>query len=50
MEKELQEKIKEWLKIQVFDDELVRILMDDDNIESTMNIYKKRQEGWKKKL
>ena len=44
------EEIKEWLKIMVFDQELIQILTDDANLDSTLNVYKKRTEQWKKKL
>jgi len=44
------EPVREWLRIQVFDEMLIDILLDEDNLDSTLNIYKKREEGWKKKL
>jgi len=44
------EELREWLKVMVFDEEIVELLLNDSNIESIMNLYKKRQEGWKKKL
>ena len=50
MEKELQEEIREWLKPRVTDEELIDVLLSDDALKSTMNIYKKRTEEWKKKL
>ena len=51
MESEAYEKdLVEWLRIMVFDDELTQILLHNDNLDSTLNVYKKRQEGWKKKL
>jgi len=50
MEEKYEKDIIEWLKIMVLDEDLIQVLMDKDNLDSTINIYKKRQEGWKKKL
>jgi hypothetical protein len=44
------QQLREWLKVMVFDEEIVELLLNDQNIESMMNLYKRRQEGWKKKL
>jgi len=50
MEEKYEKDIIEWLKIMVLDEDLIQVLMDKNNLDSTINIYKKRQEGWKKKL
>ena len=51
MSKEIPEQaIEDWLKIMVFDVELIDILMDTSNLERTMTAYKKRNKEWKNKL
>ena len=42
--------VRTWLHQRVTDEELIQILMDEENLDSTLNVYKKRTEEWKKKL